>query len=200
MNELCCRDALGIEIDDHGKMPDVVVWLKHRNWLVLIEAVTSHGPMNALRKANLEHLFRGPAGLVFVTTFPDMATYVRYAHEVAWETDVWVADATRLHPLQRRAISRADLTQRHTDAHLAANDADSDRLGRLIAVIRQRPELGFTAGPDSRTTCAQSRGSDATPDGRRHAMHSGHAACANQQANCPLAGSCSTVRWFTDRH
>jgi hypothetical protein len=59
---------------------------------VLIEAVTSHGPINALRKADLDRLFKGPAGLVFVTTFPDMATYVRYAREVAWETDVWVAD------------------------------------------------------------------------------------------------------------
>jgi hypothetical protein len=38
--------ALGVEIEEHGKMPDVVVHHTSKNWLVLIEAVTSHGPVN----------------------------------------------------------------------------------------------------------------------------------------------------------
>ena len=42
-------ERLGVEIDEHGKMPDVVVHLPERNWLVLIEAVTSHGPIGLKR-------------------------------------------------------------------------------------------------------------------------------------------------------
>lgn len=82
----------GIIINDHGKMPDVVVFLPDRGWLVLIEAVTSHGPINPLRKADLTTLFGSSLGLVFVTAFPEMATFIRYARDVAWETDVWVAE------------------------------------------------------------------------------------------------------------
>lgn len=89
------RDVLaehGIVINDHGKMPDLVVWLPDRDWLVLIEAVTTHGPINPLRKADLANLFESPLGLVFVTAFPDMATFIRYARDVAWETEVWIAE------------------------------------------------------------------------------------------------------------
>jgi adenine-specific DNA-methyltransferase len=55
-------------IEAHGKMPDVVVYVEKKNWLVLIEAVTSHGPVNPKRRGELKSLFKGSkAGLVFVT-------------------------------------------------------------------------------------------------------------------------------------
>ena len=85
---------LGVEIDPHGKMPDVVIHHVERNWLILIEAVTSHGPVNVLRHNQLKDLFAGStAGLVFVTTFLNRATMRTYLPEIAWETEVWVADA-----------------------------------------------------------------------------------------------------------
>lgn len=85
---------LGVEIDPHGKMPDAVVHYVERNWLVLIEAVTSHGPVNPLRHNQLKDLFAGSrAGLVFVTTFLDRSAMREYLPEIAWETEVWVADA-----------------------------------------------------------------------------------------------------------
>lgn len=83
---------LGVAIQDHGKMPDVVVWMPDREWLVLIEAATSHGPIDPLRRADLTALFASGVGLVFVTAFPDMPAFARYARTVAWETDVWVAE------------------------------------------------------------------------------------------------------------
>lgn len=89
------RDVLaerGIIIPDHGKMPDVVVLMPDRDWLVLIEACSTHGPINGLRKADLTNLFGSSLGLVFVTAFPDMGTFLRHAREVAWETDVWVSE------------------------------------------------------------------------------------------------------------
>ncbi len=85
---------LGVEVDGHGKMPDVVLYCLERGWLLLVESVTSHGPVNGKRHDELARLFaRSEAGLVFVTAFPSRAIMTRYLAEIAWETEVWVADA-----------------------------------------------------------------------------------------------------------
>lgn len=86
--------SLGITVEEHGKMPDLVVHFTEKNWLVLIEAVTSHGPVNPKRLTELRSLFVGSkAGLVFVTAFLNRRGLLRYLGEIAWETEVWVADA-----------------------------------------------------------------------------------------------------------
>ena len=86
--------SLGVTIEAHGKMPDVVVYIKVKNWLVLIEAVTSHGPVNPKRRNELKTLFKGSkAGLVFVTAFLDRHTMMKFLDDISWETEVWVADA-----------------------------------------------------------------------------------------------------------
>ena len=85
---------LGLAIESHGKMPDVIVYDQRKNWLVLIEAVTSHGPVNPKRRGELKKLFKGcKAGLVFVTAFLDRQAMLRFLGEISWETEVWVADA-----------------------------------------------------------------------------------------------------------
>lgn len=85
---------LGVEIDEHGKMPDVVVHLPDKDWLVLIEAVTSHGPIGIKRHNELRALFGAArSGLVFVTAFLTRRTMTRYLNEIAWETEVWISDA-----------------------------------------------------------------------------------------------------------
>lgn len=87
-------EALGVTIEGHGKMPDVIVYVEVKNWLVLIEAVTSHGPVNPKRRGELKALFKGSrAGLIFVTAFLDRHVMVKYLNEISWETEVWVADA-----------------------------------------------------------------------------------------------------------
>jgi BsuBI/PstI restriction endonuclease domain/BsuBI/PstI restriction endonuclease HTH domain len=86
--------ALGVSIDHHGKMPDVVIYDAKRNWLLLIESVTSHGPVDGKRHYELMELFaESTAGLVYVTAFPTRAIMARYLTEIAWESEVWVADA-----------------------------------------------------------------------------------------------------------
>ena len=86
--------GLGVDVDSHGKMPDVVLHFTQRNWLLLVESVTSHGPVDGKRHAELAKLFSGStAGLVYVTAFPNRAIMGRYLGEIAWETEVWVADA-----------------------------------------------------------------------------------------------------------
>jgi hypothetical protein len=86
--------GLGVTVDSHGKMPDVVLHYSERNWLLLAESVTSHGPVDAKRHAELMELFAGSkAGLVYVTAFPTRAIMARFLPEIAWETEVWCADA-----------------------------------------------------------------------------------------------------------
>jgi hypothetical protein len=87
--------GLGVTgIDAHGKMPDVVLHYPERGWLLLVESVTSHGPVDGKRHEELSGLFsESKAGLVFVTAFPDKAAYKKYAADIAWETEVWIADA-----------------------------------------------------------------------------------------------------------
>jgi len=86
--------GLGVDVDVHGKMPDVVLHFTAKNWLLLVESVTSHGPVDGKRHAELSALFAGStAGLVYVTAFPNRAIMSRYLSEIAWETEVWVADA-----------------------------------------------------------------------------------------------------------
>lgn len=85
---------LGVDIDTHGKMPDVVLYYAAKNWLLLVESVTSHGPVDGKRHDELATLFaRSTAGLVYVTAFPNRAVMARYLPEIAWETEVWIADA-----------------------------------------------------------------------------------------------------------
>lgn len=85
---------LGVIVDRDGKMPDVVIHDVTRNWLFLIESITSHGPVNEQRREELMALFAGSsAGLVYVTAFPTRAVMARYLADIAWESEVWVADA-----------------------------------------------------------------------------------------------------------
>ncbi len=85
---------LGVTVNLHGKMPDVILYHKKVNWLVLVEAVTSHGPINPKRRAELRTIFAGSkAGLVFVTAFLDKKTFLKYGSDISWETEVWIADS-----------------------------------------------------------------------------------------------------------
>ncbi len=85
---------LGVTLDGHGKLPDVVLYMKDKNWLLLIESVTSHGPVDSKRHAELTKLFeKSNASLVYVSAFPDRKTFLEFAAVIAWETEVWIADA-----------------------------------------------------------------------------------------------------------
>jgi hypothetical protein len=85
---------LGVDVDPHGKMPDVVLYCPQRQWLLLIESVTSHGPVDGKRHSELERLFGGSkVGLIYVTAFPNRQIMSAYLPDIAWETEVWSADA-----------------------------------------------------------------------------------------------------------
>lgn len=84
---------LGVVVPAPAKMPDVVVHDARRNWLLLIEAVASAGPVDAKRRMELKELFRGcKAGLVFVTAFATRADMRSFLTQISWETEVWVTE------------------------------------------------------------------------------------------------------------
>jgi adenine-specific DNA-methyltransferase len=86
-------EKLGISISEHGKFPDVVLYDSKKKWLFLIEAVTSHGPVSPKRHFELEQIFaKSKVGKVYVTAFLDFATYKKYSNDIAWETEVWIAE------------------------------------------------------------------------------------------------------------
>jgi type II restriction enzyme len=83
----------GLSDSDHDKLPDVVLLNAQRGWLFLIEAVTSHGPMSPKRVFELaERLKRSKVGPIYVSAFPNTAMFRKHMKDIAWETEVWVAE------------------------------------------------------------------------------------------------------------
>ena len=84
---------LGFEITLHDKMPDVVLYCEDKNWIYFIESVTSVGPMDPKRILEITEMTKDvTAGKIFVTAFLDFKTYKKFAEELAWETEVWIAE------------------------------------------------------------------------------------------------------------
>lgn len=78
----------------HDELPDVVAYSESKNWLYLIEAVHSSGPISSLRHEQLRALTKScTAEIIYVTAFLDRETFRKYAPDIAWETEVWIAEA-----------------------------------------------------------------------------------------------------------
>lgn len=84
---------LGFEITLHDKMPDVVLYREDKNWIYFIESVTSVGPMDPKRILEITEMTKDvTAGKIFVTAFLDFKTYKKFSEELAWDTEVWIAE------------------------------------------------------------------------------------------------------------
>jgi hypothetical protein len=85
--------AIGVNITDHDKLPDVILFMEDRNWLFFIEAVTSVGSMSVKRTNELEEMtVKCSCGKVYVTAFLDKSTYKKFVDLLAWETEVWISE------------------------------------------------------------------------------------------------------------
>ncbi|NOU46999.1 MAG: restriction endonuclease [Bacteroidales bacterium] len=86
-------NTIGIPLNEHGKLPDVILFDKKNNWLFMIEAVTSHGPVSPKRLIELEEMLKAcKLGKVYVSAFPDFREFKKHTAEIAWETEVWIMD------------------------------------------------------------------------------------------------------------
>lgn len=84
---------LGFEITLHDKMPDVVLYRQDKDWIYFIESVTSVGPMDPKRIVEIEAMTRNvKSGKIYVTAFLDFSTFKKFSEQLAWETEVWIAD------------------------------------------------------------------------------------------------------------
>ena len=87
-------EEFGVKVNRKGKLPDVILFWPEKDWLLLIESVTSHGPVDGKRHGELGKLFAtAKPGLVYVTAFPNRKVMAKYLADISWETEVWVADA-----------------------------------------------------------------------------------------------------------
>ncbi len=78
----------------HGELPDIVAFSTKRRWLYLIEAVHSSGPVSPIRHLELSRLTaRCKADIVYVTAFLSREAFRKFAADISWETEVWIADA-----------------------------------------------------------------------------------------------------------
>jgi hypothetical protein len=77
----------------HDELPDIIAYDKDKNWLYLIEAVHSSGPISEIRLHELKLLLQDcPAELIFITAFLNRDTFRKWSSQIAWETEVWIAD------------------------------------------------------------------------------------------------------------
>jgi type II restriction enzyme len=91
--EAAALAGLGVTLTEHDKLPDVVL-LRRQTRVALFNrsrdfarASVAQAPPRARSRVR-----RCAASRVYVTAFPDAATFRRYAADIAWETEVWLAD------------------------------------------------------------------------------------------------------------
>lgn len=84
---------IGFEMDDNSKLPDVILYLENKNWIYFIEAVTSVGPMSDKRIIEINEMMKNcKCGSIFVTAFLDKSTFKKFVADIAWDTEVWLAE------------------------------------------------------------------------------------------------------------
>lgn len=85
--------SLKLRITEHDKLPDVIIYLRSKNWIFLVEAVTSHGPVSPKRHKEIEAMLKScTASRIYVTAFLTIADFRKFAADIAWETEVWIEE------------------------------------------------------------------------------------------------------------
>lgn len=85
--------SLGYFAVEHEELPDVIAYSQAKNLLFLIEAYHSTGQWSEIRVKKIrERLTDCMATIVYITAFEALESFKKKAAEIAWETEVWVAD------------------------------------------------------------------------------------------------------------
>jgi type II restriction enzyme len=78
----------------HGELPDIIAYSHQKNWLYLIEAVHTSGPISDIRLLELKNLTQKcTAEIIYVTAFLTKGTFRKFSTQIAWETEVWIAES-----------------------------------------------------------------------------------------------------------
>lgn len=85
--------ALNIPLTEHGKLPDVLLYNRVKDQLILVEAVTAHGPLSPKRQVEIEKTLKDcKSQRIYVSAFPDFREFRKHIDNIAWETEVWIAN------------------------------------------------------------------------------------------------------------
>lgn len=72
----------------------MILFSEPERHLVIVEVVTSSGPVNQIRLEQLEKFAKGPKKLghkiSHVTAFPSRAVFRKFVEEIAWGSSVWI--------------------------------------------------------------------------------------------------------------
>lgn len=84
---------LGFEITLHDKMPDVVLYCEDKDRIYFIESITSVGPMDSKRIVEIDAMTQNvTSAKIYISVFLDFSTFKKFLGQLAWETEVWIAD------------------------------------------------------------------------------------------------------------
>jgi hypothetical protein len=87
---------LGVELNIHDKLPDVIFYDLSGNRFIVAESVTSVGPVSDARRVEVIEILERDNKLakppLFLTAFPDRVIFRRFVRDIAWDTYVWMSD------------------------------------------------------------------------------------------------------------
>jgi BsuBI/PstI restriction endonuclease domain/BsuBI/PstI restriction endonuclease HTH domain len=87
---------LNLPLQVTANLPDVILLSETERRLVIVEVVASSGPISTSRLAQLQPLGQPPLalgyGVRYVTAFPSRRVLRRFVEEIAWDTEVWIAN------------------------------------------------------------------------------------------------------------
>ena len=85
---------LNLPIDTAASLPDVILFSEANLHLVIIEVVTSSGPVNSIRLEQLQKFTKGPRKLgiktTYVSAFHSRAVFRKFVEDIAWGSSVWI--------------------------------------------------------------------------------------------------------------
>ncbi len=86
-------NELGLLKLGHEELPDIIAYSKQKNWIFLIEAVYTSNPIDNIRRERFSELVRNcSCGVIYVTAFLNRKDFRKYSDQIAWETEVWIAE------------------------------------------------------------------------------------------------------------
>lgn len=90
-------NQLNIKVIENNMLPDIILYEEGRGhkWLLFIEAYSSTGEMSIERVYKLKNSCMdcpSDVELIFLTAVQDMKTCMKIFKNIAWDTEIWVAD------------------------------------------------------------------------------------------------------------
>ncbi len=85
---------LNLPINIALPLPDVILFSEPESHLVIVEAVSTSGPVNSIRLEQLQKFTKGPRKIgyriSYISAFPSRAVFRRFVEDIAWGSSVWV--------------------------------------------------------------------------------------------------------------